>query len=326
MKPEDFDEIRRPGRKPWLVIILLVVAGALVFQCYERRARTGHEQDKPAPQKQSQVVAQRTAAIKTCTPSNNVARIPVPQKPVQSKAGVIGLSEAKTLEEQGDLLNARSKYAQLLADTGDAGQRSEIEKALGRINVELVVTPRAMPEKVEYVVKKNDSIDKIAKKLGATKDLIEKSNNIPNADLIKAGDYIRVFTGRFSIAVSKARNDLVLSMNDAFFKRYLVGTGKFGKTPIGTFVVEDKVKEPPWWRPGEPEIPYGSTNNILGTRWMALRATGTTPDVKGYGIHGTWNDASIGKAESAGCIRMRNADVEELFMMVPPGTPVVIAE
>ena len=323
MKPGDFDEIRRPGRKPWLVIILLVVAGGLVFQCYERRGPTATE---PTPShKQSPTVVQH-ATNKVLTGASNVPQLPASQKPTQSTTNVIGLSEAKALEEQGDLVKARSKYTQLLTESGNSGQRSEMEKALGRINIELVVTPRAMPEKVEYVVKNGDSIDRIAKNLGTTKDLIEKSNNISNPDLIKAGDYIRVFTGKFSIAVNKTRNDLVLSMNGAFFKRYSVGTGKFGRTPIGTFVVDNKTKEPSWWRPGEPEIPFGSTNNILGTRWMGLRATGNTPDVKGYGIHGTWDDSSIGKPESAGCIRMKNPEVEELFMMVPPGTPVVITE
>jgi lipoprotein-anchoring transpeptidase ErfK/SrfK len=48
--------------------------------------------------------------------------------------------------------------------------------------------------------------------------------------------------------------------------------------------------------------------------------------VKGYGIHGTWDKDSIGKAESAGCIRLRNEDVEELFLLVPVGTPVRIEE
>jgi len=60
---------------------------------------------------------------------------------------------------------------------------------------------------------------------------------------------------------------------------------------------------------------------------MSIKASGSgTPDVKGYGIHGTWDDSSIGKAESAGCIRMRNQDVEQLFVLVPMGTVVTITE
>lgn len=42
------------------------------------------------------------------------------------------------------------------------------------------------------------------------------------------------------------------------------------------------------------------------------------------GIHGTDDTASIGENLSRGCIRMRPEDVEELFTLVDPGTPVHI--
>ena len=38
--------------------------------------------------------------------------------------------------------------------------------------------------------------------------------------------------------------------------------------------------------------------------------------ITGYGIHGTNEPRSIGKAASHGCIRMRQADLEELFDLV----------
>jgi lipoprotein-anchoring transpeptidase ErfK/SrfK len=41
-------------------------------------------------------------------------------------------------------------------------------------------------------------------------------------------------------------------------------------------------------------------------------------------IHGTPDEAFQQKPESHGCIRMRNADVVELFDLVPPYTPVMI--
>ena len=47
---------------------------------------------------------------------------------------------------------------------------------------------------------------------------------------------------------------------------------------------------------------------------------------QGYLIHGThiYNEDSIGRAVSHGCVRMRNEDVERLYSMVEPGTPVFI--
>lgn len=43
-------------------------------------------------------------------------------------------------------------------------------------------------------------------------------------------------------------------------------------------------------------------------------------------IHGSPDSVEMGMAGSIGCIRMRNADLIELFDLVPPGTPVDILE
>jgi hypothetical protein len=66
--------------------------------------------------------------------------------------------------------------------------------------------------------------------------------------------------------------------------------------------------------------PYGTTQRrykgIMGTRRLYLG--------DGYGIHGTDHPESIGRAASHGCVRLRNADIEKLYDMVPVGTPVYI--
>jgi lipoprotein-anchoring transpeptidase ErfK/SrfK len=46
--------------------------------------------------------------------------------------------------------------------------------------------------------------------------------------------------------------------------------------------------------------------------------------VGGVGIHGTAAEYSIGTAASHGCIRMRVADVIDLYPRVPVGTAVLI--
>jgi lipoprotein-anchoring transpeptidase ErfK/SrfK len=43
-------------------------------------------------------------------------------------------------------------------------------------------------------------------------------------------------------------------------------------------------------------------------------------------IHGTPHEAALGRPGSHGCIRMRSADVIDLFDLVEPGTPVEIVD
>ena len=204
--------------------------------------------------------------------------------------------------------------------------RVTIEEKLGKLNAEMIRLPWPMVEKQDYIVQTNDAIKIIARKFGTTVEMMVKGNELKRPDIIRPGQRLKVFAGKMEIVVSKSRHDLLLSANGRFFKRYHVATGRYEKTPGGSVVVSDRIPEPPWHRDDGKVIPFGDKENILGTRWMAIKATGTTPEVKGYGIHGTWDNDSIGKSESAGCIRLKNEDIEELFEMVPIGVTVSIQE
>jgi len=308
---EDLDDFKYPRRRPWLLLFILAVIAAVVgYRRLTRERRAEKAQERPAVE---------VAQVEEHAPENDPG--PRPSQDLQ-----ILFREAKALEERNDLVGAREKYLLLHRHARGTRLRAAAEQSLGKIGVSLVLTPMKMPEKEEYVVKSGDSLARIARRFGTTVELIQHSNQLADPNLIKAGDRLRIFTGTFRIDINKSRNDMVVMLNDEFFKRYRVGTGKFGKTPVGTFKITDKIAEPVWWRPDGKEVPYGDKENILGTRWMALRATGDTEDVRGYGIHGTWESDTIGKAESAGCIRMHNKEVEELFNLVPLGTEVTIAE
>ncbi len=86
-------------------------------------------------------------------------------------------------------------------------------------------------------------------------------------------------------------------------------------SPTGDFHIVNRVSNPTYYHP-EVVIPPGR-NNPIGTRWIGL-------NVKGYGIHGTNDPSSVGKAASHGCIRMRNRDVEQFFSLVRVGDVVHI--
>lgn len=88
-------------------------------------------------------------------------------------------------------------------------------------------------------------------------------------------------------------------------KTYPVAIGRPSTpTPEGEWTIVQKTVDP-----GGP----------FGVRWMRLSVPWG-----GYGIHGTNNPSSIGKAVSHGCIRLYNEDVVELYNQVPIGTPVSI--
>jgi lipoprotein-anchoring transpeptidase ErfK/SrfK len=113
------------------------------------------------------------------------------------------------------------------------------------------------------------------------------------------------------IVVSLLDRKLALLENDRVLARFDVAVGAPSTpSPIGTFTIVNRIPHPTYYRPGKV-IPPGA-GNPLGTRWLGFNQ-------KGYGIHGTDAPRSIGYAQSHGCIRLRNADVERLFEQVQAG-------
>jgi lipoprotein-anchoring transpeptidase ErfK/SrfK len=323
MKVKDFDSYRAPNRKPWAAILILVLIGAVVYWFFFREPPPPSAPDEASEQSEAQVIPQSSDNTDV-SPAADSAAAADSVAPTADVA--LMMDEASQLAAEDKLVDARVKYLVALKHATGANVQRQIERKLEPINIELVISPRQMPEKEDYLVKSGDSLDRIARRYGTTTELIQKSNLLMNPNVIKAGDRLRVFTGKFELAASKSRHDMVVSLNGEFFKRYKVGTGRYGKTPAGTFVVREKIAEPVWWRPDGREVPFGDKENILGTRWLSLKATGDTENVRGYGIHGTWAPESVGSASSAGCLRMVNEQVEELFTYIPVGTPVTIVE
>ena len=102
-------------------------------------------------------------------------------------------------------------------------------------------------------------------------------------------------------------------------KWYKVAIGEEDyKTPTGTYTVELKQIDPTWYKPGGGVIPPGDPENALGPRWIGIG--------NHLGIHGNNDPDSIGKRASAGCIRMYNDDVKELYKILTLGNEVRIVD
>ena len=121
-------------------------------------------------------------------------------------------------------------------------------------------------------------------------------------------------TAKRVIVVSLEDRKLALMEDGQVKKVYTVAVGKPSTpSPAGTFQIERRVKNPIYRHDGKTVLP--GPGNPVGTRWMGL-------SIKGYGIHGTNEPKSIGKAASHGCIRMAKADLEEMYEMVAIGDTV----
>ena len=146
-----------------------------------------------------------------------------------------------------------------------------------------------------------------------------------------------------SIHISVAKQLLTLRRGAEPERTYAVSTSKFGlgtkegsfKTPTGRFRIAQKIgaaesidvafKARVPKRPSAAEL---KSDDLVMSRilWLdGLENDNANTHSRYIYIHGTNHEELIGTPASHGCIRMKNADVAELFDLVEVGTPVVIA-
>ena len=227
------------------------------------------------------------------------------------------LAQADNARIQGSLLEAKGLYQQILSSSPSAEVASNVQQRLGEVNMKMIFSPIPTPEAVTVEVKSGDSLSRIARQFHTTVELLRASNHLKR-DVIRPGQRLKVLKASFSVVVDKSQNLLTLKNEEEVIKVYRCSTGQGGITPTGTFKVVNRIVDPPWFTP-DGMIPPGDPRNILGSRWMGF-------DLPSYGIHGTTDPSSIGKSVTQGCIRLANADVEELFTLLPEGTAVSIVE
>jgi lipoprotein-anchoring transpeptidase ErfK/SrfK len=128
-----------------------------------------------------------------------------------------------------------------------------------------------------------------------------------------------------TIIVDTPNKFLFLVEDNGKAMRYGIGVGRPGFTWAGVKSVTSKREWPDWYPPSEmiqrrPDLPRymaGGPENPLGARALYLGSTL-------YRIHGSNEPWTIGTNVSSGCIRMRNADVIDLYQRVKVGTRVVV--
>jgi len=127
-----------------------------------------------------------------------------------------------------------------------------------------------------------------------------------------------------TIVIQSGERRLYLVTGKGQALKYPVGVGRSGQQWFGTTRIVSKHIKPAWKPPASlrgkrsPDfyIESGSPRNPMGAAALVLADNELA-------IHGTNNPGSVGGLVSAGCIRMHNKDIMDLFARVAVGTRVV---
>ena len=229
-------------------------------------------------------------------------------------AGKIDLEKIDRLMTSGDVVTAQRELSGVYWNQPEL--RPAIMERLDR-NAQAIYFVAQTHFVEPYVVQSGDKLQNIATKYQVSWPYLAQLNKV-DPKKIRVGQKLKVIKGPFSVFVDLSDFELTVHAHGFFVKRYQVGVGKDGSSPIGKFTVLDKIEKAQYTDPKGKVIAGGAPNNPLGTHWIDLG--------KSYGIHGTIEPDSIGKAESRGCVRMRNEDVNEVYNFLVKGSEVVIRQ
>lgn len=174
----------------------------------------------------------------------------------------------------------------------------------------------------DYKVVSGDSLDLIGTKYRKKGHMLRfgwmMEFNSRSSDRIRLDETLRIPLAPLHLLGLRSHCVLALYAGGTPIHLYEVSYGKPGfETPAGSFTLKEFLKEPVDYGLNPP-VPYGHPKHRLGTRWISFL------EDESYGIHGNNNRDQVGSHESAGCVRMINAEVEELFELVPRGAKVEI--
>lgn len=260
--------------------------------------------------------------------------VDLPDVPVDN---VVSDAQKKALEQAAELLAAKDyagaeKFAeQALENTVEYSDfYRKTWRILSDARIGMAFNGKSNPYVIRYRIRSGDSLSGVAGRFFTTVELLRKRNNISGSRIF-VGKQLYVVPGDWKIIVSKKFRLLklyrVTKEGEKLFALWEVGIGRMDKTPVAEFAIAARVRHPDWFLPDGRVFKYGDAENQLGEYFLKLApASAPGRPLLGYGIHGAKDESTVGRSLSNGCIRMRNADVENLYYLVPAGCRVNIVE
>jgi hypothetical protein len=287
------------------------------------------ESGEPAPADSGTSPAGSGAESRPATANPAPAAVSVAKLVKDAEAALVRSRGAPTRARAHEELDAaRRGFSDAYLRMAVEGKANELRARVDELNDLLLDSEEVLPGKSAlYTFKANDRLWTLCNKVFPKQYSFKVEpgfllwlNGVSDARRIREGQVFKVPLEELTLLVSKRCHKLWVLLGGVYLREFPVGLGLNDKTPEGVFEIETKIEKPDWYFDGR-KIPYGHAENPLGTHWMGFV---NTRRAVGYGIHGTDEPETVGKSVSQGCVRMRNADVGELFGWVPRGTKVTI--
>jgi lipoprotein-anchoring transpeptidase ErfK/SrfK len=186
---------------------------------------------------------------------------------------------------------------------------------------------------IQHVVAAGETPAVIAKRYRLTVELLARLNQDFAPTRLAIGQSLTVLDladEPLELVVSRSSYRLMAWRGTILVGAFRCGLGRTSSpTPLGSTSVSMCVRNPEWRDPDSGRIfKPGDPGNVLGGYWIGFDH-GPEQRFKGIGIHGFTAESPelwLEKDGSHGCVRLVQADIATVFMLVRPGTRVSIRE
>lgn len=117
------------------------------------------------------------------------------------------------------------------------------------------------------------------------------------------------------IYIDLSRQMLYANEGDNTVYSFPVSTGKWGKTPTGTFKIWIKLR---YTRMRGGNAALGTYYDLPNVPYTMFFYNEDVPKSMGYGIHGAYWHNNFGHPMSHGCVNMKTEDVEKIYAWANP--------
>lgn len=154
--------------------------------------------------------------------------------------------------------------------------------------------------------------------------------------LAYANDVLGTNSSNKRIEIDLTNQRLYAFEGDRKVYDFLISSGKWGRTPTGTFNIWIKLRYTRM-KGGSKEL--GTWYDLPNVPYTMFFSNSEVPSWRGFGIHGTYWHNNFGHPMSHGCINMKTEEVEKIYYWAEPnlgdkpslratpdnpGTPVII--